>query len=176
MILSSPLIISATKTELSLALKLLPTEHSLVVGVGVNRQKLKEALSLNTYKEVLLFGAAGSLTRDLELGELVEVQCHIDASSSQEYQSQKLDLDLRTKAVTSLCLRKPLFNPQLKKEFIKKNPKAKIVEMESLEVSMICTQFKIPFKHLRFISDYADNPLSRSQFIALCEDFKYKYS
>jgi len=139
-------------------------------GVGkINASiKLMELINLDKPNQVINYGTAGSLKR--EISGLVEctrfIQRDMDARGLLNFKLGETPYDLITNITTS----KEGYTCGTGDSFVKKQLEVEcdIVDMEAYALAKICKIYSIDFKCYKYISDYANDDAS-NDWIENCD-------
>jgi nucleoside phosphorylase len=112
----------------------------------------------NKISNVLNFGIAGGLDRELQLNQIYGVK-RVVFESGQEY----ITTDNRRGQVVCMTVLKPVMNDHYATQL---SPRAQVVDQELWDLAQICREYNIGLKSYKLISDYAgsetDTALIRS--------------
>jgi len=164
------LILTAFKAEARLLAAILPDCHQsgsgrwefaggkLASGNAAGREALlgllnKELAELN-YDRIVLFGAAGALAEELELGQLFICNKFIHAD-------MKLDLSITAAlpAATIVTVDQPVFSKEARMQLCNAST-ASLVDMESFFFAMAMHEQSRSCAVIRFVSDTASTPFA----------------
>lgn len=164
------LIVVATKQEIQA--NNFTNSDILITGVGMVNTTfmLTKALSSNSYDLVINMGIAGSFSKSINIGDVVEVTQDIfsemGAESANQFLSPRdIDLDLdvsfqsvqqtKLKAVQAITVN-TIHGNNLGIKNIKQRLKPDIESMEGAAVMMVCQQFEIKCVQFRGISNLVE--------------------
>lgn len=171
------LLTAATETEIE-GLKSLSTGNHVVdfmtsgIGMVETTFQLTKKLSEQSYDLLINCGLAGSFSKEIAIGEVVEVQeeiiSELGAESGEEFLTieeiglqaewklkTKNEFPLPFKKVKSISVNTVHGNPA-SIEKIQKRLQPQIENMEGAAVFFVCKKMNIPFMEIRAISNYVE--------------------